>query len=704
MFDLRKIPVLRVLIPFFGGVLTGTECHQAVRIGLLVPLSLLLWVMVLMLFTWQGRRAGRAPWLFPPLLFLLFFITGMGSGSLSEPIDPGLTVGEMVVIRGEVTGSADQGQSSRTLDMELHMFCSGDTARRIKTHLKVYLADSSRPGQGEIWQFCGKLVPISNSGNPGTPDFRSIMGRKGCWYRFYVSEEPDLCLSNRMVQVEQRRLTSSIIRKEVSDHWHGGIEEVSLLKAVCLGDRSTLSDEMRQAYRSSGGMHLLAVSGLHVGLIWWVLQYMTRWIRLIFRSERQRAAVVVGLLWFYAFVTGFSSSVCRSVTMFTFFTTGRLTGQRAHSLNGILVSAFFLVLIDPVRLMDAGFLLSYTAITGIIALHPFLIRMVRVKNRVLRWMIEAISVSLSAQLATAPLVIFYFQQYPLYSILTSLFAIPVLSLMITVFVVSVPFISTGILEEFFNFLLIHLAHLMNSFMEHLSSAPGALLEGLNLDRVTLVLWLLILLLSMIGVNHRSWLPWYLALFLLAGSLVWSSLSGLRLRSSSELVITNFSRATMIIIRDGSGVDLYCWCNDTASSEYLRDYSDISWSRRDYESNIFEVGDTSEIRGRVSLCKKVAEGTWLLGGSHFRGLVVREQLVEPLCQFVLGESGRTPPERLDFILFSGEPYVNCPPGKDWMAETDIIVDGSNRSWYKERMEAQWSGIFLTDRSGAYMKRW
>lgn len=704
MFDLRKIPVLRVLIPFFGGVLTGTEVCPAIGAGVPVLASSLLWVMALLIFARQVRGSGSDSWLISPLLFLLFYSAGMGSGSFSKPFDPGLPVGENVVIRGEVTASPVAGRDSRILDMELQMYRSVSTTGLIKTNLKVYLADSLMPVQGEIWQFCGKLAPISGSRNPGSPDFRSIMGRKSCWYRFYVSDKPVSCSTNRMVQDEKRRFTSAAIRREVSDHWHGETEEVSLLKAVCLGDRSTLTDEMLQAYKASGGMHLLAVSGLHVGLIWWVLQYMTRWLKRIFRSEWQRALVVIGLLWFYAFVTGFSSSVCRSVTMFTFFTASRLLGQRIHSLNGILVSAFLLVLIDPLRLLDVGFQLSYAAITGIVTLYPLARRVLRVKNRVIRWLLEASSVSLSAQLATFPLVIFYFHQLPLYSFLTSLVAVPMLSIMITLFVCSVPFILIGKLEEFFNFLLVKLAHLMNSLMEYLSSAPGALLEGLTLDGMTLAIWLLILLFCMIGLNHHNRIPWYVVLFLLAGSQVWNALSGSRLRSSSELVITNFNGASMVIIRDGVMVDFYCWYRDTASAEYLRAYREISWNRRNFESNLFEVGDSQEIHGSVSSCLQVAEGLWILGGDHFSGLVVREKLTGPLCQCVFGDTLGNYPDRPDFILFSGEPYVVCPQKKNWTGETDIIIDGSNRRWYKQRLEAEWEGIFLTDRSGAYMKRW
>ncbi|MCD4711370.1 MAG: ComEC/Rec2 family competence protein [Bacteroidales bacterium] len=616
-------------------------------------------------------------------------------------------MGERVVIRGEVTGSPRPGKRAYTFDMKIHLLCSEDTICRTGTYLKVYLgmpADSVMPVAGETWQFSGKLVPIRNSGNPGAPDFRTIMSRKNCWYRFYVSTRPVLAISNRVMIGEERRLAPALIRRKVSDHWHGGIEEVSLLKAVCLGDRSSLTDDMRQAYVAAGGMHLLAVSGLHVGLIWWVLQYMTGWMSMVFRNEKQRTVAVVGLLWFYAFVTGFSSSVCRSVTMFSFFSASRMMGQRIHSVNGILVSAFLLVLIEPVRLMDIGFQLSYSAIIGIVTLHPLNRRVVRVKNRILRWAWEATSVSLAAQLSTAPLVIFYFHQLPLYSLITSLLAVPMLSVLIAIFVCSVPFISAGILEEFFNFMLIELALLMNRSMEHISSMPGALLDGMQLDRVSLSIWLLVLLMTMVAFHVRSRIPWYLVLFFTAGFLVWNSFSGLNRRSSSELVITHFSGGSMVIIREGAIVDHYCWYRDSTTLDYMKTYKDVTWNRRVYENHLYEVGDTVKITGRVSACMQVAEGVWLLGGYHYGGLVVTESVKEHVWRIVYGDSVSSHLGRPDFILLSGEPYVDGLLKESWMRNVELVIDGSNRSWYKERMNAEWDRIYLTDRSGAYVKRW
>jgi ComEC/Rec2-related protein len=495
--------------------------------------------------------------------------------------------------------------------------------------------------------------------------------------------------------VEKRTFNPARFRAKLAANWQGDPQEVALLKAVCLGDRSSLSEDMREAYTAAGGMHLLAVSGLHVGLIWWVLQYLTSWMKLIFRKEIHRSILVVGLLWFYACITGFSSSVCRAVTMFSFFSMGRMRGGQIHILNVILASAFLLVLIHPLRLQDVGFQLSYVAITGIVTIHPLTRSLPGLKSRLLRHIWEAGSVSLAAQFATAPLVIFYFHQLPLYALVTSLVTVPMLSMLIGVFVCSVPLVAMGILEEGFSYLLLLLARLMNRSMEYLASLPGAVMADLRLDFLDLLIWMLVILLGLMALHGRSRFPCYLVLLLLSLLLVWNAYSSMERRSSSELVIAQFRGASMLSLRVGEHADHYCWYRDTSSVEYLETYRELAWNKRIYKNRVFKVDSVDQLNGWISACVRLRQGMWLVGADGKSGLVCAS-----------GCADRVPGNayRSDFILLSGEPPLECIESLLGLEERLIVMDGSNRKWYKQRILALGDGIYLTDQAGALVKRW
>ena len=234
MFDLRKIPMLRVLLPFFAGVVTGFQLSPKIQVWWVVFLSLLIWVVVYAVFRWQKFKPAASPWPVSMLLCLLFVILGVGTGIHTRPQDPGFPVDQWVLVRGELTGMPHPGSYAYAFDMEVHLLSWTDTICLTNTHLKCYMsmpADSLLPGPGEIWQFSGKLVGIRNSGNPGSPDYRSMMGRKNYWYRFYVSSGTLATHCNREVAKRQRRLDPVLLRRKVSDHWHGEREELSLLKA-----------------------------------------------------------------------------------------------------------------------------------------------------------------------------------------------------------------------------------------------------------------------------------------------------------------------------------------------------------------------------------------------------------------------------------------------------------------------------------------
>lgn len=707
MFDLRRIPVVKVLIPLAAGILSGSLISVPVSTAGLALLALLGWLCLLILFLKTFRKPLSHPWFFCLCVFLLCFVLGMTTERITRPADPGLPVGEWVIVRGEVKNVPASGQSALRCELALQSLYTSDTSYFCETLLQVYLdpgVDSLLPREGETWQWPGKLALIRNSGNPGSPDFESIMHRKDCWYRFYTSRAEDPLHSGRKLSTCGRKIDSYYIRHILSDRWLGGEEELALLKAVCLGDRASLTEDMRQSYGAAGGMHLLAVSGLHVGLIWWVLHGATRWMVRKARGEYYRTLAVLALLWFYASLTGFSSSVCRSVTMFSFFSIGRMLGQRTHALNGIFVSALILVVIQPSRLMELGFQLSYAAIIGIVSFYPKFRSLIRLKSRILRWLWEASTVSLAAQLLTAPLVIYHFHQLPMYSLLTSIIAIPMLSLLIAVFTCSLPFILAGVLELTFSFILTGLARLMNLTMEAVASLPGALLEETYLSFGMLVLWMLLLCMSMLALQGRSRLPGYLGLFVISLMMFWSAWTFASRSRTSQLVLYHFRGASMVSLREGDRVDHYCWYSDSSSLAYMHQYRSDAWSRKLYQNHLYEAGDSSCIPGSVSTCMKLAGGVWFVGNDQIGIWVVRGEHNGTHVVKILSECADTGGNRPKIVLLSGEPRPINLELLSTGPDLKLVMDGSNRSWYRERIYASMVPIHDTERQGAYVERW
>lgn len=698
MFDLRRTPVARVLFPFAGGSVAGYQEIYLTPVCNVVLTSLLIWIILVILCLRKMRKSGFTHIVSGILSLILFLVIGYGTGMISRSQDPGMPEKEMVMIKGEVLETPYRGKRNWVVDMRLNMVVSRDSVFYTRTNLKVYFhmpADSVLPAVGETWQLYGQFLSIRNNGNPGELDYERIMHRRNYWYRFFAGSR--FQMNGRVEGPSSRRIRASSIRRSISEHWKGDPEEVSLLKAVCLGDRSGLTNDMRQSYSTAGGMHLLAVSGLHVGLIWWVLRHSLAWMVRLLRRELYRALTIIVLLWLYAFIAGFSSSVSRSVTMFTFFTISGIIDQRSSPVNGILVSAFILILINPGRILDVGFQLSYTAILGIVTIFPRLRTLWKVKNRILRWCWEATAVSLAAQLSTAPLVVYYFHQLPLYSLITNLFAIPLLSGMIALFVISIPFMTTGVITGLFNRLLVLMGNLMNRFMDFIASIPGAKIGELSLDQPSLFMIMIIVILGMITLNNRDKLPRYVLLLFMSVLLAWTSWTRYNRIHSSELVVAHFSGCSLITFREGLQVEHYFWCQDSVAQTYMEQYLALRWDNRRFRTSTYEICDSIQTQGIISNCSPIDPGLWIVGNNRIRGWIISGSAGEDQQDLLTGLQG-------DFILFSGEPPIQNLCLNRSLAQGSLIVDGSNQGWYIHRMEQQMRSIHFTGLQGAYLKRW
>ena len=210
--------------------------------------------------------------------------------------------------------------------------------------------------------------------------------------------------------------------------WLGGLlppgDERAVLQALSIGDKSALTRDLRLAYRESGAMHLLALSGLHVGLVYALLAWLLKPLGGHIIMRWTRSLLILCLLWAYAIITGMSASISRAVLMITFYEiSGLLSGDR-DGLSALAGSALLLMIFRPESPRDIGFQLSYTAVLSILLLHPRLSGLLQSRSRLLTRVWELLSVSICCQATCGVLAWMYFGTFPRYFLLTTLLAIP----------------------------------------------------------------------------------------------------------------------------------------------------------------------------------------------------------------------------------------------------------------------------------------
>ncbi len=333
----------------------------------------------------------------------------------------------------------------------------------------------------------GQLILVNNPPEqipppifPNEFDYRGFLARKDIHFRQFIGEKFLILDSS---EINSFRYLISNFRKNLVNVIESKIpdpESQQIAAALLLGQKENLDREIKNAYAETGTMHILAVSGLHVGIIYAILLFPLKGIKLKPKQRKIYLSAVILLIWIYALLTGFSPSVIRAATMFSLFTAGQMRDRKPSSFNILAFSAMVMIALDPGVIFEVGFQLSYVAVAGILLIQPLMVRFWIPPNMILEYFWQLTAVSIAAQLATFPLSVYYFHIFPSYFLIANLVIIPLSFLVMStgiVFLVTswIPLLSDG-LGWFVN----ELIWLQNWLTRAIQLFPGG-----NLDRLTI---------------------------------------------------------------------------------------------------------------------------------------------------------------------------------------------------------------------------
>jgi competence protein ComEC len=316
------------------------------------------------------------------------------------------------------------------------------------------------------------LSPISNSGNPAVFDYRQYCTFQQIFNQVYLKENEWQKLPGKSKSLI-KGILFSIREKIVSvlQNFLGNNNESSISEALLIGYKIDLDKDLVQAYSNAGVVHIIAISGLHIGIIYAILLWIFSRLPVAKKSKIFRLIFILSGLWFFVFVTGASASASRAGIMFSFIIIGNVFDKSGSVYNSIAASAFLLLCFDPYLLWNVGFELSYLAVIGIVTTFKYISKWIYFKNKWLEKLWQLSAVSLSAQLFTFPLALYYFHQFPFLFLLSNIIAIPLSSLalvgcLILIAVSLFPFVAL-----YFSKLLFGVIWLLNHYILWIDSIP-----------------------------------------------------------------------------------------------------------------------------------------------------------------------------------------------------------------------------------------
>jgi len=352
--------------------------------------------------------------------------------------------------------------------------------------------------ENSVVLFHCKFKKIKNIGYPNEFDSEYYWKNKGIYEIGFIHNNSNL---KQLKQASPSFLSPVFFRKKLTEILYSALsgQELALANALILGERTLLTEYTTQSFSDTGAMHILAVSGLHIGILLQILlrifNFFKKWI-----TKNQAIIISLAILWFYSLLTGFSPSVIRSVIMFSFLLIGKMLGKENSEINLLAFSAFLILTWKPIYIFDIGFQLSYSAMLGIYLFYPYLKQVFVSRFKIVQWITEGTMVGIAAQITTIPLTLYYFHQFPNYFIATNIALMAFSFFILLLGILLFSFFWIAPVKLILGFLLQKTMSLMLTIVHFFSQLPFATAKGFSLNK-----WIVLLLYAII-------LLWFIALY------------------------------------------------------------------------------------------------------------------------------------------------------------------------------------------------
>lgn len=520
--DLARAPALRTAIPFMAGLALARWLVPSMAVilaaGIAVGACMLVMVAVRVKYPMRWTRGV--------LLTLSMLGLGLLWQGLRDPrsdrhaFHPSKSDAVLLI---ELRDPVYIGSRSARFEASPIALREGSCAREVSGRVYLTLAldtPGAVPAKGDRLWIETRMRVIDRVPDPGGFDRAAYAAGQGIFLEAYAPSDRWRKASHRASWTDvfagaRERISTWLVESGLP------ARERALAKALLLGVRDELDQDQKTAFARSGTMHVLAVSGMHVGLIFIVFSTLLNWW-----GERRvpriaRGIIVLSALWGYAGLTGAAPSVLRATIMFTLFTLAGMSGRQGSALNSLFMAAFLLLIWDPLMLVQLSFQLSFLAVLGIVLFYKPLLRLWSPPNRVLHYAWSAAVVSVAAQLTTTPLSIWVFKAFPIWFLPANILIVGVVSLAVyggalLVLFFKVPFIGAALtwsMTELLNFL-----GWSTALFGWLPGAyPGV--------RIGVALCIALYLLIALGAGALTWriraMRWSFAMVLLATLVLWA---------------------------------------------------------------------------------------------------------------------------------------------------------------------------------------
>lgn len=575
----NQLPLLRILIPFVCGIILAIS----LRIPFLFPVEVLfggfVLVIIFIIIFKKLLPHYNSRWIFGLTLNTLMLIYGWQTIQYRLPAncksDFLFYCSENDTIIATISKPVNERENSVKTVLKINSIKKDGEWVAVEGRSLAYFQkdDLSRNLKyGDELLINAGFAEISNMGNPGEFDYKRYMECRSVFTRGFVKEGHWKCVAHGQGNL-LKQAALDIREYFLNIFSNNGVsgDEYAVASALILGSMDKVDADLIKVYQGTGALHVLSVSGMHVGVVFIVLNFLLAFLDRLKKVRYLKQILLVILIWFYAMITGLSPAVCRAAAMITFVIIGKSFDRNTSIYNTLAASALLLLVIDPMIISDIGFQLSYIAVIGIVLLYKPINDLLNPKKWIFCQIWSLVSVSLAAQIATFPLALYYFHQFPNYFLLTNLLVVPLSNLAIYAGMALLILSPFSIVSKFASVVLVFIMKLLNNSVATIESFPFSVTQGIYINTLeTICIYLIIIFGGILFFlkNKKVLKPAIIILFVLLVSISFRSVYHSFQR---KVIFYNVNKSTAVDFIDGNN---HLFITDTV---LVKDKKSISMS-------------------------------------------------------------------------------------------------------------------------------
>ena len=514
---------------------------------------------------------------------------------------------------------------------------------------------------------------IKNSGNPGAFDNKRYQKFQQIYDQVFLTDSEYVSLNqhsfnhlNKFIYSLQS-FTVEGLRKFIKND----DETLGIAEALLIGYKNDLDKDLVQAYSNTGVVHIIAISGLHLGLIYMVLLWLFDRIPFIKRFKIFKSISIISCLWIFSLLTGASASVLRSAVMFTCIIIGKTIKRQSSIYNSLAASAFILLCYNPYFLWDVGFQLSYLAIIGIISLQKPIHQLLYFETYLLKKIWEMSSITIAAQIITFPICLYYFHQFPNVFLISNLIAVPLSTVILFSEIILICFSWIPFLGVYLGKFIEVSIWLMNYLIICFNKIPFAICKNIyaNLFSTYVLYALVICILCWLILENKKFIKYAFVFSILFTSI--HAIASIHLTQQKKIIVYNAPRKQAI---DLAYKNEYYFCGDSDLNNPISTKNIILQPSRSFFQLSRPVNDLP------GLSKN--QYVWQFHGKSF--FILDTNLVFPSL---------TTKVQVDFIIVSKNPKLKIIDAAQFMDTKLVIFEASNSLWKIEKWKKECDALNL-----------